>query len=485
MAWRATADIDASLAWRSPPSHTGATRVAWYGPPTSFTAEYAIALRRHLEQPGEAGLRAAYDLGRRALGAGVSLIELVAIHHDARLEVLTAPREQLPEADAFLREALGAFEIAERGYWDAQRAAALERERVDVLARLNAAHLAVLDELGLQARLRAVCDQAVALVDGAGARLVIGRPDEALQSDRGDIGPSAEGTIRVAVPVRRGPAELIVWPRAGADFGEADRAVLAQLSLLAAGALDDARWLDRERTSSVQLQRSLLPPALPVVAGLSVAARYLASERSNQVGGDWYDLIPLGGSAVAAIVGDVMGHGLQEASLMAAVRVAFHAYAIEDAPAPAVVERVDRLFTRLAPDHLATVVLCHLDLTGPDLTVVNAGHPPPVRIDPDGRASMVEAGRSLPLGVQPDDSRRAGDPARLEPGTKLLLYTDGLTERVDRRGGDSDRALLDAVAGCTGSVNELCDRALAALVPTGQPTDDTCLLAVEVTGRPG
>ena len=169
---------------------------------------------------------------------------------------------------------------------------------------------------------------------------------------------------------------------------------------------------------------------------------------------------------------------------MAAVRVAFHAYAIEDAPAPEVVERVDRLFTRLAPDHLATVVLCRLDLDRLELAVVNAGHPPPVRIDPDGATALVETGRSLPLGVQPDDSRRAGDATRLEPGTKLLLYTDGLTEWAERRGGDGDEALLGAVSGFTGSVNELCDRALAALVPTGQPSDDTCLLAVEVTRPP-
>jgi serine phosphatase RsbU (regulator of sigma subunit) len=464
-----------------------------YRPGTSFADEYAMALRRHLEQPGETGLHAAYDLGRRALADGMTLIEVVTVHHESRMALWREAPVQLTDADAFLREALGAYEIAELGFWEVQRQAALEHERVEVLGRLNEAHMAVMAVPGLAARLREVCDRALALVDGQRARLELRQPGRGRAQgtvvERGDRAAGNEnGLVRVGVPARTGIGVLEVWPRPGASFGEADRAVLGQFALLASGAIDDALRLDRERSESVTLQQSLMPGALPELPGLNAAARYMASGRISQVGGDWYDLIDIGPSderACLAIVGDVMGHGLREASLMAALRVAFHAYALADEPAATIVDRVDRLFSRLAPDHLATVVVCRLDLGAMALTVVNAGHPPPVQIQPDGRASLVKAGRSLPLGVRPDEARELSDVLRLESGTKLLLYTDGLTERIDRAGGDGDAALLAAVQGFRGSVQELCDHVLDAMIPSVRPSgDDTCVLALELTPTP-
>jgi serine phosphatase RsbU (regulator of sigma subunit) len=453
-----------------------------------------MALRHHLEQPGETGLHAAYDLGRRALADGMTLIELVTVHHESRMGLWREAPVQLADADAFLREALGAYEIAELGFWEAQRSAAIEHERVEVLSRLNEAHLAVMALPGLSARLTEVCDRALVLVDGHRVRLELRQPGRGRARgtvvERGDApGGDDDGMVRVAVPARTGVGVLDVWPRPGASFGEADRAVLGQFALLASGAIDDARRLERERSASVTLQRSLLPGALPELPGVKTAARYLASGPTSQVGGDWYDLIdvgPDGERACFAVVGDVMGHGLREASLMAAVRVAFHAYALEDEPAATVVDRVDRLFSRLAPDHLATVVVCRLDLATMTLTVANAGHPAPVRIDPDGRASLVKTGRSLPLGVRSEEAREHGEPLPLEPGTQLLLYTDGLTERIDRAGGDGDAALLAAVDGFRGSVQALCDRVLDTMVPTVRPSaDDTCVLALELSPVPG
>jgi serine phosphatase RsbU (regulator of sigma subunit) len=438
-----------------------------------------------MDQPGEAGLQAAYDLGRRALGDGMTLIGLVAVHQEARLGLIHDAPRQLPHADAFLREALGAYEIAELGIWEAQRATAVEHERVEVLSRINDAHLAVMALPGLADRLREVCDGAMALVAGRRARLELRGAGAGRNTvvERGDA-PDDDGVVRVGVPARTGMGIHDVWPPPGTRFGDADEAVLRQFALLASGAIDDARRLDRERAASIGLQRSLLPGALPRVPGITAAARYLASGRADQVGGDWYDLIDLGPdgpAACLAIVGDVMGHGLREASLMSAVRVAFHAYAIENEPTTRIVDRVDRLLARLAPDHLATVVVCRFDLTPLRVSVVNAGHPPPVRIDPDGTASLVEAGRSLPLGVRSFESRDRSEPLDLEPGTRLLLYTDGLTERIDRAGGNGDAAVLEAAAGFRGSVQELCDHVLEVLVPTARPSgDDTCVLAIEL-----
>jgi len=441
-----------------------------------------------MAHPTEAGLHAAYDLGRRALRDGVTLIGLVAVHHESRLPLLRDAPRQLGSADAFLREALGAYEIAELGYWEAQRAATLEHERVEVLNRLNEAGLAVLAVAGLSERLSEVCDRAMALVAGRRARLELRRTGLARGTlvDRGEATDDA-GAVRVTVPARTGMGVLDVWPQRSARFTDADEAILRQFALLASGAIDDARRLDRERTALIGLEQSLLPGALPELPGVTAAARYLASGRADEVGGDWYDLIDLapdGDSMCLAIVGDVMGHGLREAALMSALRVAFHAYAIEDEPAATIVDRVDRLLSRLAPDHLATVVVCRVDVANMALTVVNAGHPPPVRIDPDGRASLIERGRSLPLGVRTPESRERTAPLRLEPGTQLLLYTDGLTERIDRAGGDGDAVLLAALAGFRGSVDDLCDHVLESLSPAARPAgDDTCVLALELGAR--
>ncbi len=453
-----------------------------------FTAAYAEALRRHLNTPNDAGLQSANDLGRQALADGMTLRELVALHHSLRNQVLGSVPARLVDADAFLRDGLSSFEIAEQALWEARRAASAERERVALLDQLSAAHLAILAESGLQARLEIVCQRAIALVGGQRARIELGPSTwgsaHVVTWDGGRVGtrggePTGSPASRVPIPSRTGAGILEVWPPPGGFLGEADRAVLGQLVLLASGSIDDARRLERERTASLELQRSLLPGAMPDDEQISVAARYLASERGSRVGGDWYDVIQLQEHCFAAVVGDVMGHGLSEASLMASMRVAFHAYAIEGVTAAAIVERVDRLLTRLAPDHMATAVLFVLDLRDHHMSIVNAGHPPPVCIHPDGRASLVEIGRSLPLGVRPQDERPDPGPFPLEPGTKLLLYTDGLTERIDRAGGDAEAVLLEAVDGFRGSVDDLCKCVLAALAPE-RSGDDICLLAIGI-----
>jgi hypothetical protein len=444
----------------------------------AFVGAYAEALRCHVETPTAVSLRDAYELGRRALADGMSLLELIGIHHSLRGHVLGTVPHQLELADGFLSEGLASFEVAEREVREAYGIAAAERERTEVLGHLSEAHLAILAGPNLQTRLQIVCERAMALVGGARARVELRGTAGRRTASRGD-GPVGAPPSRLPIPSRTGVGMLEVWPAPGGFLGEADRAVLGQLALLASGTIDDARRLEQEQVASRELQRSLLPGELPDDEQITVAARYLASERTNRVGGDWYDVLALREGCYAAVVGDVMGHGLREASLMAALRVAFHAYAIEDGPATGVVERVDRLLTRLAPDHLATAVLVVLDLQHRQMSVVNAGHPPPVRIDAHGHAELIESGRSLPLGVRPNDPRPDPGPLPLARGTKLLLYTDGLTERVDRAGGDGEATILDAVDGFQGTVDELCERTLAALLPEGS-SDDTCLLAVGI-----
>jgi serine phosphatase RsbU (regulator of sigma subunit) len=145
-----------------------------------------------------------------------------------------------------------------------------------------------------------------------------------------------------------------------------------------------------------------------------------------------------------------------------------------------VVRRVDVLLQKLGELHTATLVLAVIDLDSATLELVNAGHPPPIVIDPTGATQLVTEGHSRLLGVAPpDDDRGVVGPVPLEPSTALLLYTDGLLEQPERQGQDGLALLRKSVEGFTGSADELCERVTDELVerPAG---DDICLLATRI-----
>jgi hypothetical protein len=262
----------------------------------------------------------------------------------------------------------------------------------------------------------------------------------------------------------------------GGFHGAADRAVLGQLALLASGTIDDARRLEQERLTSLELQRSLLPGVLADYEGISVAARYLASERSNRVGGDWYDVLPLDRHCYAAVVGDVMGHGLREASLMAAMRVAFHAYAIENS-ARRHRRRVDRLLTRLAPDHLATAVLVVLDVADHHMSIVNAGHHRP-SASIAGTPSCSSGVGHCPSACSPRTTAPTPARSRSSPGPRCALHRRPHRAHRPRR-WRRRATLLEAIEGFHGTVDELCRLVLLAMRPE-HSSDDTCLLAIGI-----
>src|SRR3954469_12145548 len=142
--------------------------------PAGFVGAYRDALRRHVDRPSERSLHDAYELGRRALAHGMSLLDLIGIHHSLRDHVLASPSERLERADSFLQEGLASFEIASLAVREAQAMAAAERERTEVLGHLSDAHLAILAAPSVQARLQIVCERAMALVGGSRARVALG-----------------------------------------------------------------------------------------------------------------------------------------------------------------------------------------------------------------------------------------------------------------------------------------------------------------------
>ena len=250
--------------------------------------------------------------------------------------------------------------------------------------------------------------------------------------------------------------------------------------------------MSRERQIAETLQRSLLPDALPELPGAQLVGRFRPCAIGTQIGGDWYDALPLPEGAVALVIGDVTGHDIAAASAMGQVRNALRAWALDDvAPAGVLTKLNDLLFTFNA-EHDATCVMIKLSPApaGPSgpvtVCVANAGHCPPLTISPYGEVAFLDDQRPLPPLGAVRGLRFAERSYRLEPGSTLLLYTDGL---IERRGETLDRgfdrlrtAAMTAACGAPVDGGEvLCDELLAVLFDGAQATDDVALLALTLS----
>jgi CheY-like chemotaxis protein len=240
--------------------------------------------------------------------------------------------------------------------------------------------------------------------------------------------------------------------------------VLSQLGLAVAAAVEAQRSYDEEHRIAVTLQRSLLPRRLPAVPEVDTAVRYVPASRQAEVGGDFYELTVIDGRLLMAI-GDVAGHSLHAATVMAELRHALRAYAVDGHPPGAVLERVNRLIGLLLPGEAATVCLLTLDPVTGAVRLANAGHLPPLLIE-DGRARLINHRGPL-LGIRAD--RPADLSFTLSPGATLVLYTDGLVERRDTEIDRRLAALVEAAAPVDDDLDRYCGRLLAM---TGDDVDD-------------
>ena len=259
-----------------------------------------------------------------------------------------------------------------------------------------------------------------------------------------------------------------------------DEARLLQLAGdRAAVAIDHARLYEQEHRIAETLQRSLLPQSLPTVPGLAVAARYLPARAEARVGGDWYDAVALDGGRLAVTIGDVAGHGIQAAALMGRLRDSLRASALEGATAAQATERVDRLFASQNDDGylIATSLFMVLERGGQHVGFSSAGHLPPLVIGPDGATGYLEDGRSLPLGVNANGRRRAGE-AALPAGAVVLLYTDGLVERRDAGLDDGMARLARVARGAPREPEHFCDEVIDRMLGGEGPADDVAVVAI-------
>lgn len=274
---------------------------------------------------------------------------------------------------------------------------------------------------------------------------------------------------------------LIVGAGDGRELGQVDADLLRLAADRIALSIQRAQLYEREHFIAQTFQRSLLPERLPDIPGLSVAARYLPAGEEAKVGGDWYDVLELPGHSVGLVMGDVVSHGIQAASTMGQIRSAIRAYALDRQSPGGTLTKLNTVVRGL--DQQATAVYFALDLVERIFCFASAGHPPPLVIDPAGSARFLEGGRSLPLGVHAG-TRYPEAVVRVEPGSTIVLYTDGL---VERRGSSLDHGLARLASEASGHAAEpesLCDRLIGALVGEQSPPDDVALLAAHVVTVP-
>ncbi|MFC3577448.1 SpoIIE family protein phosphatase [Streptomyces yaanensis] len=307
-----------------------------------------------------------------------------------------------------------------------------------------------------------------------------------------ESGSGETGHTLVAVPIRArgvslGAALFVRCTASRAPFGPDDLVVAEDFVARAAICLDNARRYTRERSVALTLQRAMLPPGAPGHLAAETATRYLPADSGSEVGGDWFDVIPLPGARLGLVVGDVVGHGIHAAATMGRLRTAVRTLADIDLPPDELLTHLDDIVTHgvgefegdpageTLGDFCATCLYAVYDPVSGTCCAARAGHPPPVLILADGsnRAVDLPLGPPLGLGSLPFEAAEFATP----PGSLLALFTDGLITSRDR---DLDHGLVElrrALARPSPSLERLSDSVLESM-SSGRRTDDVALLLV-------
>ncbi|MGP3981609.1 SpoIIE family protein phosphatase [Streptomyces sp. KR80] len=451
------------------------------------------------------------DTGGQVLGVAVSVID-VTERHSATVEMTRARKRLALIADAGVRIGTTldlphtARELAEVVVPDLADLAAVDILD-DILSDRQAASVPVSD--GGPAVFRALAvktgyrteasgapdpagkvarydpDRLIAQVVNSGDPILVPRLDEetlrrvARDDDSAALLARAGAHSYLGVPlIARGQVIgtlSLLRARNQTPFDEDDRLLASELAARAAISIDNARLYRKERRTALMLQRSLLPGRPPRQPGLEIAYRYQPAGATHEVGGDWFDVLPLAGDKTALVVGDVMGSGITAAATMGQLRTATRTLARLDMPPETVLSHLDDVTAGL-DQAFATCVYARYDPRTRQCLVSTAGHLPPAVVHPDGSAEYVDVPTGAPLGV-------GGVPfgtAELElpPGSRLVLYTDGLVETRDDPIDVRLTDLLRMLSGPRHSLERTCDLLLHSLRdPDGH--DDTALLIAE------
>jgi serine phosphatase RsbU (regulator of sigma subunit) len=261
-------------------------------------------------------------------------------------------------------------------------------------------------------------------------------------------------------------------------YGEADVRLAGDLASRAAVHIDNARLYTREHHTAVTLQRSLLPQRVPQVTGLQIAYRYEPASQTAEVGGDWFDVIPLKGGQVALVVGDVTGHSIHAAALMGQLRTTTAALARLGCPPEEIMAQLSGVVAEHGEEAGATCLYAVYDPASRRCCLTSAGHLPPVLRRPGGTTEFLDAPGGVMLGAGP--GRYPATDIDLPAGSVLALYTDGLIEHPGQDIGTGMSRLSRALAaGPARSLDDLCDSLLAGLGACAR--DDIALLLARTT----
>ncbi|GGZ25098.1 ATP-binding SpoIIE family protein phosphatase [Streptomyces poonensis] len=239
----------------------------------------------------------------------------------------------------------------------------------------------------------------------------------------------------------------------------------------------------RQRETAVTLQRSLLPQELEQPDDLRIAAVYHPGGTEAAVGGDWYDVITLGGGRTALVIGDVMGRGVRAAAVMGQLRTAVRAYARLDLPPHEVLQLLDGLAAEIDANQIATCVYAVHDPNEGRLMYASAGHLPILVRDENGTVLRTDEPTGPPLGT--GGWMHASGSVPLGPGSTAVLYTDGLVERRDADLDEGIASLEQALAGATGTPQVVCDRLVRSAGVTADHDDDVAVLVLQHPARTG
>lgn len=391
------------------------------------------------------------------------------------------------------------------------------RARTDLVARITGG---VESEIGVEKRMRGLAsalvpgfaDMAVIEVptSGDGSRIVasagaafqtddpIGILTVARQLGAGLLEPADMADLDVAdrdasyLVVTMGPvddpiAAVLLGRRAGVQPFVADELMVARVVVdRVSVAIQQARLYEEQRDIAFTLQRNLLgPTSVAMDDQLRVEAEYRPAINTMSVGGDWFDVIKRPDGRVALAIGDVVGHGLPAAATMGKLSSALRALALSSASPDELLERLDAFARQSEGGGMATLAYLVLDLHTGDVDYIAAGHPPPLVIAPNGRADFLWGGRGSPLAVyRPGDAKMAS--TRIEAGSKIILYTDGLIERRGEAIDDSlERLRTNAAANDQDDPRAMTHAIISAMLDDHPQTDDavTLVASVDQIGR--
>jgi PAS domain S-box-containing protein len=261
-------------------------------------------------------------------------------------------------------------------------------------------------------------------------------------------------------------------------FSTEERAVLVALGSSIAQSLMRAMLYEQDKDLAQGLQQAMLPRTIPSVRGADIAVRYRSAALGRDIGGDWYDVIPLPGGRVGAVIGDVQGHDTHAAAVMGQLRIVLRAYAAEGHTPATVMARASVFLDELDTDRFATCLYAQADLATGVVQAVRAGHIDPLLRHADGSCHRVPVAGGLPLGLSAEFGRLEYPVSTIEldPGDTLLLCTDGLIEQPGTDLDDGMRRLTALVAAGPDDVRDLADRLIRMAEERGGDDDVALLL---------